>query len=324
MTILVTGAAGFIGSYVSKALLSRGEEVLGIDSLNTYYDPKLKQARLAELECNPAFKFVFADLGRFPALMAATDSARERITAIVHLAAQAGVRHSIDHPLDYLNANLGGHLHILELARQLPKLKHLVYASSSSVYGASQRIPFALDDPCDRPVSLYAATKRADELMSESYAGLYGIPLTGLRFFTVYGPAGRPDMAYFKFTAGILAGKPIDVMGDGTQRRDFTYIDDIVSGVIAALDRPPSRDRLHRIFNLGNDRPERLSRLLELVEQACGKKAEIKTLPVAAGDVPSTWADISVSRSELGYDPKTPLEVGIPKFVEWYREYVTK
>lgn len=321
MTILVTGAAGFIGSYVAKALLSRGAEILGIDSLNTYYDPKLKQARLHELERNPGFKFVFADLGRFPALMAATDSSRERITAIVHLAAQAGVRHSIDHPLDYLNANLGGHLHILELARQLPNLKHLVYASSSSVYGASQRIPFALDDPCDRPVSLYAATKRSDELMSEAYAGLYGIPLTGLRFFTVYGPAGRPDMAYFKFTANILAGKPIEVMGDGTQRRDFTYIDDIVAGVLAALDRPPGRDRLHRIFNLGNDRPERLSRLLELVEQACGKKAEIKTLPVAAGDVPSTWADISVSRSELGYDPKTPLEVGIPKFVEWYRKY---
>jgi UDP-glucuronate 4-epimerase len=321
MTILVTGAAGFIGSYVSKALLSRGEEILGIDSLNTYYDPKLKQARLHELERNPAFKFVFADLGRFPAVMAATDSARERITAIVHLAAQAGVRHSIDHPLDYLNANLGGHLHILELARQLPKLQHLVYASSSSVYGASQRVPFGLDDPCDRPVSLYAATKRSDELMSEAYAGLYGIPLTGLRFFTVYGPAGRPDMAYFKFTANILAGKPIEVMGDGTQRRDFTYIDDIVAGVLAALDRPPGRERLHRIFNLGNDRPERLSRLLELVEQACGKKAEIKTLPVAAGDVPSTWADISVSRSELGYDPKTPLEVGIPKFVEWYRGY---
>lgn len=327
MTILVTGAAGFIGSHVAKALIARGEEVLGLDSLNTYYDPKLKQARLHELERLKGFKFVYADLGRFPALTAATESARDRITAIVHLAAQAGVRHSIDHPLDYLNANLGGHLHILELGRRLPNLKHLVYASSSSVYGASQRIPFALDDPCDRPVSLYAATKRSDELMSESYAKLYHIPLTGLRFFTVYGPAGRPDMAYFKFTAGILAGKPIEVMGDGTQRRDFTYIDDIVAGVLAALDRPPASspsggERSHRLYNLGNDRPERLSRLLELVEKACGRRAEIKHLPVAAGDVPSTWADISVSRSELGYDPKTPLEVGIPKFVEWYRGYV--
>ncbi len=313
MTILLTGAAGFIGSHVTRALIARGEEVLGIDSLNAYYDPKLKQARLHELERLKGFRFVFADLGRFPALMAATHAARDRITAVVHLAAQAGVRHSIDHPLDYLSANLGGHLHVLELARQLPNLRHLVYASSSSVYGASQRIPFALDDPCDRPVSLYAATKRSDELMSEAYAGLYGIPQTGLRFFTVYGPAGRPDMAYFKFTAGILAGRPIDVMGDGTQRRDFTYVDDIVAGVLAALDRPPGRERLHRLFNLGNDRPERLSHLLELVERACGRKAEINHLPPAAGDVPSTWADISVSRSELGYDPKTPLEEGIPQ-----------
>jgi UDP-glucuronate 4-epimerase len=246
---------------------------------------------------------------------------------VVHLAAQAGVRFSIEHAQAYVHSNLAGHLNILELARKLGHLTHLVYASSSSVYGGSQRIPFALDDPVDQPTSLYAASKRSNELASIAYAGLYQIPQTGLRFFTVYGPWGRPDMAYYRFTVAILNGRPIEVFGDGTQRRDFTYIDDIVAGVLAALDRPPPTDsksdaaQPHRLFNLGNDRPNTLNRLIELVEANCGCKAERKILPVQPADVPATWADISASRRDLGYTPKTPLEDGLPRFVDWYRKY---
>jgi UDP-glucuronate 4-epimerase len=321
MVVLVTGAAGFIGSYVAKALLDRGDEVLGLDNLNAYYDVDLKKWRLGRLQQNPRFSFVAGDIAQPRSLEEAIATHRDELSGIVHLAAQAGVRHSIDQPLDYLSANLAGHLNMLELARRLPRLRHMVYASSSSVYGASQRVPFALDDPADQPVSLYAATKRADELMSASYASLYRIPLTGLRFFTVYGPAGRPDMAYFKFTAAILAGRSIEVNGDGTQRRDFTYIDDIVAGVIAALERPPSGVVPHRLYNLGNDQPEKLSRLLALIEDACGRRAEIDYLPPSPGDVPATWADISASRADLGYEPKVPLSDGVSRFVSWYRGF---
>lgn len=321
MGVLVTGAAGFIGSFVSHALLERGETVIGLDNLNSYYDVSLKESRLAGLQAQPNFHFLQADISRQADLLAALQPHLGEIDRIVHLAAQAGVRHSIDKPLDYLNANLGGHLHLLELARHLPRLRHMVYASSSSVYGASQRVPFALDDPVDQPVSLYAATKRADELMSASYASLYKIPLTGLRFFTVYGPAGRPDMAYFKFTQAILAGRPIDVNGDGSQSRDFTYVDDIVAGVVAALDRPPAGAIPHRLFNLGDDQPEKLSHLIALIEQACGRKAEINYLPPSPGDVPATWADISASRAELDYAPQVPLAEGVARFVAWYRAY---
>lgn len=318
MSILVTGAAGFIGYHVTKALLARGEQVLGIDNLNSYYDPKLKQLRLADLEARTGFSFATIDIGHFDALRGLL--APRAITRIVHLAAQAGVRHSIDQPLDYLHANLAGHLHMLEIARALPSLQHLVYASSSSVYGASQAVPFSIADPVVQPVSLYAATKRADELMSAAYASLYKIPQTGLRFFTVYGPAGRPDMAYFKFTAAILAGRPIDVNGDGSQSRDFTYVDDIVAGVLAALDRPPTGEIPHRLYNLGNDQPAPLSRLIKILEAACGRNAQINYHPPAAGDVPATWADISESRRDLNYDPRVSLEEGLGRFVSWYRD----
>lgn len=324
MSILVTGAAGFIGYHVSKALLARGETVIGIDNLNAYYDPQLKQLRLAELRRIPGFSFSAIDIADIAALRRLIEVRAHDIDRIVHLAAQAGVRHSIDQPLDYLQANLAGHLHMLEIARSLPDLRHLVYASSSSVYGASQAVPFSINDPVPQPVSLYAATKRADELMSASYASLYRIPQTGLRFFTVYGPAGRPDMAYFKFTAAILAGRPIEVNGDGSQSRDFTYVDDIVAGVIAALDRPPADDIPHRLYNLGNDQPEKLSRLIEIVERACGRKAEIRYGPVAAGDVPATWADIGESRRDLGYAPRVSLEDGLARFVAWYRTYAAE
>jgi UDP-glucuronate 4-epimerase len=323
MTILVTGVAGFIGYHVAEALLARGQQVLGIDNMNAYYETRLKQARLHRLERHPHFRYVFADIGRAPALNAAVQRKHDDITGIVHLAAQAGVRHSIDHPTDYVGPNLSGHLNILELGRHLPKLAHLVYASSSSVYGKSKRVPFAIDDPVDCPTSLYAATKRADELMSISYAQLYHLPLTGLRFFTVLGPWGRPDMAYYRFTQAILAGEKIELFGDGSVERDFTYIDDIVAGVLAALDRPPDRQDAmpHRLYNLGSDRPVSLNHLIDLVEQACGQKAQRNIHPPAAGDVPATWADLTLSRADLGYEPKTSLAEGVEKFVAWYRAY---
>jgi UDP-glucuronate 4-epimerase len=320
MTILVTGAAGFIGSHVSHALMDRGEAVIGIDNLNDYYDPKLKQGRLEKLQSRSDFKFMRLDFSDRNALDAALGEAAG-IEEIVHLGAQAGVRYSIANPYAYLQSNYAGHLNILELARRLPKLRHLVYASSSSVYGGSQRIPFALDDPADEPTSLYAASKRANELMSTAYAGLYKIPQTGLRFFTVYGPWGRPDMAYYRFVSDIFQGLPSPVYGDGSQRRDFTYIDDIVAGVVAALDRPPSGDRPHRVFNLGNDRPNTLNRMIELIETECGRPVKRDVLPVQQADVPATWADISQSKSELGFVPQVSLEEGIRRFVGWYRDY---
>jgi len=322
MTVLVTGAAGFIGSHVVKALAARGQQVLGIDNFNAYYDVRLKQFRLRELEDLANFSMIKVDLAGAARLLEAMKPHMDSITHIVHLAAQAGVRHSIDHPLDYLSANLAGHLHVLELARRLPNLDNLVYASSSSVYGAREDGAFSLADRADAPVSLYAATKRADELMSSAYSHLYRIPQTGLRFFTVYGPAGRPDMAYFKFTEAVLGGSPINVHGDGTQRRDFTYIDDIVAGVVAAVDRPSDSGSYHRLFNLGNDSPEPLSRLIDWIEVACGERAKINYSPKAAGDVPATWADITDSRQYLEYEPKVSLEEGVGRFVHWYRGYV--
>ena len=321
--IIVTGAAGFIGSYVAQALLARGEQVLGLDSINSYYDPALKQARLSKFEGRNGFRFRQVDISDPAALHEATADCLPNSERIVHLAAQAGVRYSIEKPEEYARANLTGHFNMLELARRAPRLEHLVYASSSSVYGASKKVPFALDDPADHPVSLYAATKRSDELMSISYARLFKLPQTGLRFFTVYGPWGRPDMAYYKFTAAILKGAPIEVYGGGALKRDFTYIDEIVKGVLAALDRPPQRDgeEPHHLYNLGNDRPESVSSLIEAVEAACGKKAIRVDKPIPSGDVPQTWADISMSRRNLGYDPQVRLTEGIARFVAWYRDY---
>jgi UDP-glucuronate 4-epimerase len=321
MSILVSGAAGFIGSHVSHALLDRGDAVIGIDNLNDYYDPRLKEGRLEELRARSGFEFLRVDFSDKAALDEALAGRSAEIVNIVHLGAQAGVRYSIDHPYAYLQSNYAGHLNILELARRLPNLRHLVYASSSSVYGISERIPFTLDDPANEPTSLYAASKRANELMSLAYAGLYGIPQTGLRFFTVYGPWGRPDMAYYRFVSDVFDGLASPVYGDGTQRRDFTYIDDIVAGVIAALDRPQHGDRPHRLYNLGNDRPNTLNRMIELIEAECGRAVKRNVLPVQAADVPATWADISESKRDLEFEPRVPLEEGIQRFVRWYRDY---
>jgi UDP-glucuronate 4-epimerase len=320
--IIVTGAAGFIGSFVAAALLDRGEQVLGLDSLNSYYDPALKQARLKRLEGRNGFRFRRVDIADEAALKAALADVLPNARHIVHLAAQAGVRYSIEHPEEYVRANLNGHFNMLQMVRQAPNLAHFVYASSSSVYGASKKVPFALDDPADHPVSLYAATKRADELLSISYARIFKLPQTGLRFFTVYGPWGRPDMAYFKFTKAILEGTPIDTYGGGALQRDFTYIDDVVTGVLAALDRPPAEsEEPHRLYNLGNDNPESVNALVAAIETACGRTAVRVDKSMPLGDVPRTWADISVSRRELGYAPTIRLDEGIPRFVAWYRDY---
>ena len=321
--IIVTGVAGFIGSYVAQALLDREQQVLGLDNINSYYDPALKHARLARLQGRNGFRFRQVDIAEPAALRQAVADALPVTAQIVHLAAQAGVRYSIEQPEEYARANLSGHFNMLQIARAAPNLRHLVYASSSSVYGASKKVPFALDDPADHPMSLYAATKRADELLSISHARIYKLPQTGLRFFTVYGPWGRPDMAYYKFTAAILSGAPIEVYGGGALSRDFTYIDDIVAGVLAALDRPPSptEEEPHRLYNLGNDNPETVTALVDAVEAACGRKAIRVDKPMPLGDVPQTWADISVSRRDLGYAPKTDLGTGIGRFVSWYRDY---
>ena len=321
--IIVTGAAGFIGSFVAAALLDRGEQVLGIDSLNAYYDPSLKEARLRRLDGRNGFRFIKVDIADEPALKVALADVLPKTRHIIHLAAQAGVRYSIQHPEEYVRANLNGHFNMLQMARQAPQLEHLVYASSSSVYGASKKVPFSLDDAADHPVSLYAATKRSDELLSISYARIFKLRQTGLRFFTVYGPWGRPDMAYYKFTKAILAGTPIETYAGGALQRDFTYIDDIVAGVLSALDRPPAADseEPHRLFNLGNDRPESVNALVTTIEAACGRKAVRVDQPMPLGDVPKTWADISASRQELGYAPGVRLEEGIRRFVAWYCDY---
>ena len=330
MTVLVTGAAGFIGYHVSAALLARGETVLGVDDLNPYYDVALKQARLARLEASTGFTFRRLDIAERGALAGACTGAG--VDRVVHLAAQAGVRHSLTHPFDYERANVAGHLEVLELCRALDGLIHLVYASSSSVYGGNLKLPFSESDPVDTPVSLYAATKKADELMSHAYSHLYRLPQTGLRFFTVYGPWGRPDMAAWLFTEAILAGRPITVFNDGDMRRDFTYIDDVVAGVLAALDKPPmddggdgggddGGDAPHRLYNIGNNRAEELMRFIALLEEAIGKTAEIEFAPMQPGDVKQTYADIGAIQRDLGFAPTTPIEEGVPKFVAWYREY---
>jgi len=323
MAILVTGSAGFIGYHVSRALLARGERVIGVDSLNAYYDPALKRARLAELEPEEGFAFVHADVADLAAMSALAAQHRDALTHVVHLAAQAGVRHSLKAPFDYVHSNLEGHMVILEICRhQLPGLEHLVYASSSSVYGGNTKVPFSVDDRVDQPVSLYAATKRADELMSHAYAHLYRIPSTGLRFFTVYGPWGRPDMAAFLFADAITQGRPIRLYNDGNMERDFTYIDDITAGVLAALDRPPDGESApHALYNLGNHRPVALRRFVEVLEQALGLKATIELAPLPPGDVVRTFADIEASRHDLGFAPRTPIEAGLPRFVDWYRAY---
>jgi UDP-glucuronate 4-epimerase len=318
--ILLTGAAGFIGFHVGKALLSRGHRIVGIDNLNAYYDVSLKQARLSQLLAKSGFSFRQLDISDRDAMLAL---AREfpQIARIVHLAAQAGVRHSLSDPYVYIQSNVMGQAVMLELARRLESLEHFVYASSSSVYGGNTRLPFSVDDPVEQPNSLYAATKRTDELMGYAYAHLYNIPATGLRFFTVYGPWGRPDMAAFLFTCAILKGEPIRVFNHGEMWRDFTYIDDIVDGVLRVIERPPSAAPPHAIYNLGNHRSEKLTDFIAVIEGALGKKAQLQLEPLQPGDVPATYADIDSSRRDLGFDPKTPIAVGVPRFVEWYREF---
>jgi UDP-glucuronate 4-epimerase len=329
MTVLVTGAAGFIGSATARALLDRGEEVVGIDNLNDYYDPALKQARLERLssQFDNRFRFERVDFSNANALNEMASS--HDFDRIVHLGAQAGVRYSIENPGAYVQSNLVGHSNMIEIARQR-RSSHFVYASSSSVYGGNKSLPFRVEDRVDHPLSLYAATKKADELISESYANLYRLPMTGLRFFTVYGPWGRPDMAMWIFTKALFADEPLPLYNRGEMRRDFTYIDDIVRGVIACLDAPPADDGTpkaggstapHALYNIGNHRSEDLMRVVELLEQAVGKKALISPEPMQPGDVRETFADISAIERDHGFKPTTTIDEGVPRFVEWYREY---
>jgi UDP-glucuronate 4-epimerase len=332
MKVLVTGAAGFIGMHVAQRLVARGDVVVGIDNLNAYYDPALKQARLAQLAGLAAFRFETLDVVDGAALDALF--AHERFDRVVHLAAQAGVRYSIDNPLAYGESNLSGFLNVLEACRRHP-VGHLVYASSSSVYGGNAKMPFSESDSVDHPVSLYAATKKANELMAHTYSHLYAIPTTGLRFFTVYGPWGRPDMAYFSFTRDILAGTPIDVYNGGRMMRDFTYIDDIVDGVVAVLDKPATPDAAfdplapdpatskapYRVFNIGNQDPVALGTFIETIERALGVAAVKVYKPMQPGDVVATHADVSALRAWTGVSPQTPLNVGIARFTDWYRHY---
>ncbi|GAA0542556.1 UDP-glucuronate 4-epimerase [Rhizomicrobium palustre] len=318
MTALVTGAAGFIGFHTTKALLARGEAVIGIDNLNDYYDVGLKEARLAQLEGQPGFRFIKGDFSDKDAMLALAD---EDITHIVHLGAQAGVRYSLVNPYSYVTANVMGQVVMLELARRLKGLKTMVYASSSSVYGGNTKLPFAVGDAVDHPVSLYAATKRADELISHTYAHLYHIPLVGLRFFTVYGPWGRPDMAPMLFAKAMLAGDPIKVFNDGEMWRDFTFIDDIVAGVLSAMDAPPEATPPHAVYNLGNNNSEKLTDFIAALEDALGVKAEKVFEPIQPGDVVSTYADIEATRAALDFSPKTPMREGVRKFADWYRSY---
>jgi len=328
MKILVTGAAGFIGHHVSARLLARGDEVVGLDNFNDYYSVALKRDRVAKLRREyDGFDLIEVDFADDAALARALDGVG--FDRAVHLGAQAGVRYSIENPHAYVRSNLVGHVNLLELARHRG-LSHLVYASSSSVYGGNDSLPFRVEDRVDHPLSLYAATKKADELMSETYAHLYRLPQTGLRFFTVYGPWGRPDMAMWLFTKAIFAGEPIQVFGEGNMRRDFTYIDDIVTGVVAALDNPPPDDGAekaggsrgpHRLYNIGNNRSEELTRMIGLIEQACGREAEKKLMPMQPGDVRDTYADISAIQRDLGFAPTVSIDEGVPRFVQWYRDY---
>jgi UDP-glucuronate 4-epimerase len=332
MKVLVTGAAGFIGFHTARALLDRGDDVIGFDNLNAYYDVALKEARLAQLSPRNRFTFVKGDLADKTAVEGLfAEHLPERV---IHLAAQAGVRHSLTHPEEYVQSNLVGFLNILEACRH-HGAEHLVFASSSSVYGANLRTPFSVHDNVDHPVSLYAATKKSNELMAHAYAHLYGLPVTGLRFFTVYGPWGRPDMALFTFVKRILAGEPIDVYNEGRHARDFTYIDDVVDGVVRVVDRVPEPDANwsgqdpdpatsaapYRLYNIGNHSPVQLLDFIALIEQAVGQEANKNLLPLQPGDVPETYADITGLAEDFGFKPSTPIGEGIERFVAWYRDY---
>ena len=319
MSILITGAAGFIGFHVAKALLERGDRVVGIDNLNDYYDVRLKEARLALLSAYPGFLFVKLDVADRDGVFALVERDKD-LRSIIHLAAQAGVRYSLENPYAYIDSNVMGTLVMLEAARRIDGLTAITYASSSSVYGANQKQPFSVEDRVDDPVSLYAATKRSCELLARTYSRLYGLPATGLRFFTVYGPWGRPDMAAYLFTRAILADQPIRVFNEGRMARDFTYIDDIVAGTLAAHDRPPANGA-HQIYNLGNHHPEQLLDFIAVLERLLGRTATKEFLPLQLGDVPESFADIEASRRDLGFDPRTTMEVGLARFVEWYRQY---
>ena len=332
MKILVTGAAGFIGYHTAKLLLARGDEVVGLDNLNDYYDVRLKYGRLELLQKLPGFRFVKLDLADRPGM--AELFAREKFERVINLAAQAGVRYSIQNPLAYVDSNVVGMANVLEGCRH-NGVEHLVYASTSSVYGLNTNMPFSVHQNVDHPLSFYAATKKANELMAHTYAHLYSLPVTGLRFFTVYGPWGRPDMALFLFTRNILAGKPIDVFNHGHHRRDFTYVGDIAQGVVRACDRiaqpnpgwdgdkpdPASSRGPYRLYNIGNNSPVELLHYIEVLEQCLGRKAEMNLLPLQAGDVPDTWANIDDLTRDVGYTPATSVEVGIRAFVDWYLEY---
>jgi UDP-glucuronate 4-epimerase len=329
---LVTGAAGFIGYHTAERLLARGDEVVGLDNVNDYYDPTLKEARLARLAAHPGFRFVRLDLGDRDGMERLFRA--ERFERVIHLAAQAGVRYSLTHPHAYIDSNLVGFLHVLEGCRH-HGVQHLTYASSSSVYGANTAMPFSVHQNVDHPVSLYAATKKANELMAHTYSHLYGLPTTGLRFFTVYGPWGRPDMALFLFTKAILEGRPIDVFNHGKMQRDFTYIDDIVEGVIRTSDhvaapnpdwdgdRPnPATSRApYRIYNIGNNNPVELMHLIRTLEAALGRPAEKRMLDMQPGDVPATYADVEALVQDVGFAPTTPIETGVARFVAWYRDF---
>jgi len=322
MRILITGAAGFIGFHTSQYLLNRGDSVIGIDNLNNYYDPSLKEARLNQLRNKDNFLFHKIDIIDKDAIDAVFKA--ESPDYVIHLAAQAGVRYSLENPYAYIDSNITGFINILEACRHDP-VEHLVYASSSSVYGENTKIPFSVKDAVDKPVSLYGATKRANELMAYSYSHLYDLPTTGLRFFTVYGPWGRPDMAYYKFTRNIINGETIDVYNNGKHSRDFTYIDDIVSGVVRAVETIPQStdqsDIKYKLYNLGNNQPVDLMVYIETLEYIIGERAKLNMLPMQKGDMESTYADIDASKDELGFNPVTPTEVGLANFVKWYNEY---
>jgi UDP-glucuronate 4-epimerase len=332
MKILVTGAAGFIGFHTAKKLLERGDEVVGLDNLNEYYDPNLKRSRLSQLQDKPNWRFVKLDLVDRSGMLELFKA--ERFERVIHLAAQAGVRYSIENPLAYVESNLVGMTHLLEGCRH-NGVEHLVYASTSSVYGANTKMPFSVHQNVDHPLSFYAATKKANELMAHTYAALYQLPTTGLRFFTVYGPWGRPDMALFKFTKAILEDQPIEVFNYGHHRRDFTYIDDIVEGVVRSMDRvarpnpdwdsndpdPGTSFAPYRLYNIGNQGPIELMRYIEILEERLGKTAEKLMLPMQPGDVPDTWADVEALVKDVGYRPQTPVEEGVNRFVDWYLSY---
>jgi UDP-glucuronate 4-epimerase len=321
LSYLVTGAAGFIGFHTCRKLLDRGEFVVGIDVVNDYYDPGLKEARLALLEQLPGFAFHRIDVAD-RALMEQIVAAHSDVTRIIHLAAQAGVRYSLVNPFSYTRSNVEGQLVLLEIARNLPRCEHFVYASSSSVYGSNKKLPFSVQDRVDQPMSLYAATKRAGELMAHCYSDLYKIPTTGLRFFTVYGPWGRPDSVTYLFVKAILEGKPITVYNQGDMRRNFTYVDDIIEGVLAVAANTPARlDVPAKIYNLGNNRSEPLTRYIATIEQSLGIKAKIEYAPMQLGDIKETLADIQPLIDDFGFEPKTSIEEGVPQFVKWYREF---